>query len=116
MNCSWLCAKSPNEIDPLGHLAFVKIPLLSTPPPSTVILSAMSVTTQQLAEQIGASVRGDGERILTGCAGIDAATAEQVSFLANRKYIGSLSTTKAGVCRRPAASVRSPGLSCRHGT
>ena len=67
------------------------------------ILSLMNLTISQLATMVQAEVRGDGGRSLTGCAGLDEATADQVSFLANRKYAGSLKTTKAGAVILSAA-------------
>lgn len=46
---------------------------------------------------IQAQVQGDGDRSVTGCAGLDEAAGDQVSFLSNRKYAASLKTTSAGV-------------------
>lgn len=55
----------------------------------------MSMTIQQLAEKIGATVQGDGAAVVSGCAALDKATASDVSFLANRKYAGQIETTAA---------------------
>ncbi len=40
-------------------------------------------------------VRGDGERTITGCATLDAASEGQITFLANVKYRDRVSSTKA---------------------
>lgn len=57
----------------------------------------MAMTLQQLAERIGASVRGGGDsaRSVSACAPIDVAGAEAVTFLANAKYAPFLQTTQA---------------------
>lgn len=56
----------------------------------------MAMTLTELAQQIGADVRGNGDHSVHSCNGLDEATGEQVSFLANRKYGKSLQTTNAG--------------------
>lgn len=56
----------------------------------------MTLTTQALADRIGASLRGDAARELHGCAALDEAGPGDVSFLANRKYAPQLATTRAG--------------------
>lgn len=56
----------------------------------------MATTLNQLAERIGAKVRGDGSHALDRCMGLDDAVTTDVSFLANRKYFSALATTKAG--------------------
>jgi UDP-3-O-[3-hydroxymyristoyl] glucosamine N-acyltransferase len=56
----------------------------------------MTLTASQLATTVEAELRGDGAHVLTACTGLDDAAANHVSFLANRKYAGSLATTKAG--------------------
>ena len=55
----------------------------------------MSMTLAELARQINATVHGDGNAVVTGCATIDAAGPTEVTFLANSKYAPSLQTTKA---------------------
>ncbi len=55
----------------------------------------MATTLEQLAQQIGAEVRGDPTALVLRCAGLEEAGPEDVSFLANRKYAKLLSTTKA---------------------
>jgi UDP-3-O-[3-hydroxymyristoyl] glucosamine N-acyltransferase len=55
----------------------------------------MAMTLAELAQSIGASVHGDGSAAVTGCAAIDDAGADQVTFLANSKYVSHLQTTKA---------------------
>ena len=72
----------------------------------------MGLTVSQLATQISAEVRGDGSRLLVGCAPIDEANAEQLTFLSNPKYASSLATTKAGavVISTGDAAGAPPGL------
>lgn len=73
------------------------------------MLWRMSMTLGELAERIGAEVRGEGGRAVSACAALDDATAEQVSFLANAKYADRLATTQAGaVILSPADSVNAP--------
>ncbi len=54
------------------------------------------MTIEQLSQRIGAAVRGDGSRSVTGCAGLEEAGPRDVSFLANRKYTSRLAQTQAG--------------------
>lgn len=49
----------------------------------------------QLAETLGCRLEGDPSAEITGVAGLDHATAGQVSFLANRRYFPLLRTTLA---------------------
>lgn len=58
---------------------------------------AKTLTVDQLASHLGATVRGDGSRAVSGCATLDDAGPQHVSFLSNRKYIRKLSTSSAGV-------------------
>ena len=53
------------------------------------------MTVQELAQRIGATVRGDGATVVSGCAGLQDAGPRDVSFLANRKYVDRLASTKA---------------------
>lgn len=55
----------------------------------------MSMTLDDLARRIGATVQGDGSKTVTGCAPIDSAGPHQVTFLANVKYTHHLENTKA---------------------
>lgn len=56
----------------------------------------MTLTLSQLADQIGADLKGDPEIKISGCAPIDKAQADHITFLANAKYQKFLSTTQAG--------------------
>jgi UDP-3-O-[3-hydroxymyristoyl] glucosamine N-acyltransferase len=56
----------------------------------------MTLTVDELADQIGAECRGDGHQTITGCAPLDAAGPEEVSFLANGKYVRQLAGCEAG--------------------
>ncbi|HWB20251.1 MAG TPA: UDP-3-O-(3-hydroxymyristoyl)glucosamine N-acyltransferase [Phycisphaerales bacterium] len=64
------------------------------------------LTVKQLAERLGATLVGDGERPVKGCAPIERAGPDDLTFLANGKYIKFLETTKA------AAVVISPKMDC----
>ena len=55
----------------------------------------MAITLEQLARKIGATLIGDGSTTITGCATIDAAGPNDLTFLANSKYLSSLQSTKA---------------------
>lgn len=56
----------------------------------------MSMTLEELARLLGAELRGDGTHVVSGCAGLEEAGADDVSFLANRRYAHCLATTRAG--------------------
>jgi UDP-3-O-[3-hydroxymyristoyl] glucosamine N-acyltransferase len=62
-------------------------------------------TLQELADYVGGRVEGDPERVIRGVAGIDEATPEDITFVANPKYVRRLRETRAG------AVIVSPGLS-----
>lgn len=49
----------------------------------------------ELAGRIGASLRGDGSREITGCATLESARPGELSFLSNPRYQGQLRTTRA---------------------
>lgn len=72
-------------------------------------VSSMSMTLEQLAQTIGATVIGDGTVVVNGCATIDQADPDEVTFLANAKYTGSLQSTKA------AAVIVSPNVASPEG-
>jgi len=55
-----------------------------------------SKTLNQLAEHVGGKIVGDGQRVVTGAATIETAGADEITFLANKKYIPQLAATKAG--------------------
>ncbi|MEX0654927.1 MAG: UDP-3-O-(3-hydroxymyristoyl)glucosamine N-acyltransferase [Phycisphaeraceae bacterium] len=54
------------------------------------------MTAQELADRIGATVQGDGGVEVTGCATLEAAGPDDVTFLVNRKYARLLQSTQAG--------------------
>ncbi len=53
------------------------------------------LTLAQLAEMLGGTLEGDGERVVGGVASLEAAGADEVSFLANPKYARQVATTRA---------------------
>jgi UDP-3-O-[3-hydroxymyristoyl] glucosamine N-acyltransferase len=55
----------------------------------------MAMTLQQLADRVCATLVGDGSLEVTGCAPIESAGPDQVTFLANMKYLRHLRTTRA---------------------
>lgn len=63
----------------------------------------------QLARRIGATLAGDGTRSVKGCAPIEHAGPEDLTFVANAKYARFLRTTKA------AAVIVDPKTSCPSG-
>lgn len=55
----------------------------------------MSLTVEQLAERIAATLRGSGSATVSRCVGLDEAGPGDVSFLANRRYLKALTDTRA---------------------
>ena len=43
----------------------------------------MGMTLQELAQHIGAELRGNGEAVIERCAGIESAGPDEITFLAN---------------------------------
>ncbi|MHC4947942.1 MAG: UDP-3-O-(3-hydroxymyristoyl)glucosamine N-acyltransferase [Planctomycetota bacterium] len=64
------------------------------------------MTLQELADRLGATVVGDGTAAVAGCAPIQVAGPDEITFLANRKYARFLETTRA------AAVLVDPGTTC----
>ena len=58
--------------------------------------SATQLSLAELATRIGAEVRGDRGRRVSGVAGLSEAQAEQVAFYANPRYRKELAGTRAG--------------------
>jgi len=56
----------------------------------------MSYTLKQLADKIGAEVHGDEGYLIDSLATLSMANAQQISFLANKKYNQQLASTNAG--------------------
>jgi len=56
----------------------------------------MGVTLDELANHLGATLRGDGSRQIARCEALDRAAGDGVSFVANPRYVGRLATTQAG--------------------
>lgn len=57
----------------------------------------MRATAADLAAAVGGVVEGDPGVVITGVAGLDEAGPSDVSFLANRRYVRKLATSRAGV-------------------
>jgi UDP-3-O-[3-hydroxymyristoyl] glucosamine N-acyltransferase len=68
----------------------------------------MAVTLKELAAQIGAELRGDGQMIIDSTATLDEAKQGQISFLSNPKYLKKLETTQA------SAVIAPPGIESSH--
>lgn len=66
----------------------------------------------ELAERIGCALRGDGDVEISGVAGMEHATACQITFLANPKYAHKVKSTKAGaiILHESAGDVGLPAL------
>ncbi|APE31247.1 UDP-3-O-(3-hydroxymyristoyl)glucosamine N-acyltransferase [Halomonas aestuarii] len=56
---------------------------------------ARTLTLAEIAERLGARLKGDGERRVSGLATLRDATPDQVAFLANRAYLKDLPQTRA---------------------
>ncbi|WP_108445273.1 UDP-3-O-(3-hydroxymyristoyl)glucosamine N-acyltransferase [Halomonas denitrificans] len=56
---------------------------------------ARTLTLAEIAERLGARLKGDGERRVSGLATLRDATPDQVAFLANRAYLKDLPATRA---------------------
>lgn len=54
------------------------------------------MTLQEIANQLGAELHGDGSLQINGVAGIEEARADQITFVANPKYASLARTTSAG--------------------
>jgi UDP-3-O-[3-hydroxymyristoyl] glucosamine N-acyltransferase len=68
---------------------------------------------REIAERLGCSVEGDPQLEITGVAGIEDAEAGELTFLANRKYLPALATTRASailIARDTAGPVRIAAL------
>ena len=52
----------------------------------------------QLAEMLGAELRGDAQKKILGLATLQEASADQLSFLANAHYRKQLASTQAAQC------------------
>jgi UDP-3-O-[3-hydroxymyristoyl] glucosamine N-acyltransferase len=76
---------------------------------------------EEVADQLGCRLEGDGSTTITGVGGIDHAEAGQLTFLANRRYLPLLKTTTASAVlveegvtfereagRAPLAALRTP--------
>jgi UDP-3-O-[3-hydroxymyristoyl] glucosamine N-acyltransferase len=58
-------------------------------------LSNMAIQLKELAARLGATVHGNGNPLVTGCAPIETAGPDEITFLANRRYLPFLKTTRA---------------------
>ncbi|MBS3934829.1 MAG: UDP-3-O-(3-hydroxymyristoyl)glucosamine N-acyltransferase, partial [Sulfuritalea sp.] len=63
----------------------------------------------EIVARFGGELTGDAGRVVTGLATLEAATPEQLSFLAHPKYRGQLAQTRAGaVILAPAEAAACP--------
>src|SRR5262245_41525119 len=63
---------------------------------SSVVGEPAGFTLGQLARALGATLDGDPARIVTGIASLERATAEEISFLTDRRYLAAARTSRAG--------------------
>ncbi|SNB45011.1 UDP-3-O-(3-hydroxymyristoyl)glucosamine N-acyltransferase [Geobacter sp. DSM 9736] len=66
----------------------------------------MEKTLNELAQYLGGTLVGDGEARITGLAGLDEAVEGQITFLANPKYAGKVSDTRASAVVLPPGAER----------
>ncbi len=64
----------------------------------------MEKTLKELAESVGGEAEGDARVMIKGVAGIKEAGSGEITFLANKKYIGDLASTRA------SAVIAAPGV------
>jgi len=57
----------------------------------------MNITLKALSDELGATLKGDGGHVVSGCATLTSANNQQLSFIYNKKYLSALSSTNAGV-------------------
>lgn len=69
----------------------------------------MPVSLDQLAAKIGATLEGPNGKVIVGCAPIDKAGPDEVTFLANPRYVRYLETTRA------AAVIVGKSVQCPNG-
>ncbi|MCE9620551.1 MAG: UDP-3-O-(3-hydroxymyristoyl)glucosamine N-acyltransferase [Planctomycetes bacterium] len=70
----------------------------------------MPIRLDELAKKIGATLHGDGAIEVHSCAPVDRASAGQVSFVANQKYLPHLATTSASAVIVAAGAAVRPGV------
>ena len=58
---------------------------------------ACTLTAEAIATLTGGELRGEGGTTVSGVAALDRATVEQLSFLADGRYVGALATSSAGI-------------------
>ncbi|XOZ34875.1 UDP-3-O-(3-hydroxymyristoyl)glucosamine N-acyltransferase [Halomonadaceae bacterium KBTZ08] len=72
-------------------------------------MNSVERTLSELADLLGAELRGDGDKRITGLATLASAGESDISFLANEKYARQLGTTQAGaVLVRPHQADQCP--------
>ena len=70
--------------------------------PDSLTVLPMTFTVEQLATMSGGKLVGEGSLQITGAASLGEATPGEISFFANRKYIGLLRKTRASAVFVPA--------------
>ncbi|MFK7961791.1 MAG: UDP-3-O-(3-hydroxymyristoyl)glucosamine N-acyltransferase [Phycisphaerales bacterium] len=55
----------------------------------------MPIPLRELAARLGATVEGEGDPLIHGCAPIDTAGPDEITFVANRRYLRYLDSTRA---------------------
>jgi UDP-3-O-[3-hydroxymyristoyl] glucosamine N-acyltransferase len=68
----------------------------------------MSLSAQDLAQRIGADLRGDGERIVRAAGPLESAGMDELAFAIDERRIAALSQTRAGVVILPAEAQAHP--------
>ena len=62
-----------------------------------------SMKLREIADALGCQLQGDGDLEITGVAGMEQATASQLTFLANPKYAPKVKNTEAAAMRQSVA-------------
>ncbi|MEE8424958.1 MAG: UDP-3-O-(3-hydroxymyristoyl)glucosamine N-acyltransferase [Elusimicrobiota bacterium] len=64
----------------------------------------MKITLSEIAKLTGAELDGDGDAVITGAAGLDAAAENDISFLENPKYASQVAETRAAAVFLPPSA------------
>lgn len=72
-------------------------------------MESLHITVEELAGRVGGKVEGDGRKVISGIAPLDAAGPDEVTFVADARRVGELGRTRAGAAivfdACPAASL-----------
>jgi UDP-3-O-[3-hydroxymyristoyl] glucosamine N-acyltransferase len=72
------------------------MPEISSFPSPSAHPTSPAFSVKDLSDHIGGTVVGDSSRLIERCCGLESAGPKDISFVSNIKYLGQLSTTRAG--------------------